>query len=414
MSVTAAIPALADLSLATSGRAPVEILQRWAYGVRDAATAEALLQPFAVEGTAVASDTAGLSRMTRELELWEVVRIVSLPKQIVHALGTAVGGRAIGRWVADNTLMFYPPSVAIATVLDAMNEAQARIAQSNPAKIGLCVHPGLFYELGEGLHGADARLCEVLAESHAGPGEILLTQRARDALAEQRVYAFRPRVDLAAAFETVVFSLVQGRRMADLVGTNVEYPHDFSPEAFRPLVAPGAPPDLASAMERVYASSLCDRAVLFVTRAQRPVAAGDLAAMLDGLLSDAIIESLARRLAPDEARVLVPASGITILVCSTVRTAFALATELRERAVGTSLPLQMGIDCGPILLFESHGAVTGVTGDAVNTASKLSEDVGEVHRIAVTTRALRELDPPPAGEPFAVTVSNVALTGVKV
>ena len=414
MSVTAAIPALADLSLATSGRVPLEVLQRWAYGVRDAATATALLQPFAVDGIAVASDTAGLSRMTREMELWEVVRIVSLPKQIVHALGTAVGGRAIGRWVADNTLMFYPPPVTVETVLDAMFEAQARIAAANPARIGLCVHPGRFYELGEGLHGADARLCEVLAESHAGPGEILLTERARDAIRDRGPYVLRPREDLAGAVDAVVFSLVTGRRLPALVGTNVEYPHDFSPEAFRPLVAPGAAADQASAKERVYASSLCDRAVLFVVREHRPRAAEDLAAMLDGLLLDAIVESLARRLAPNEARVLVPAAGITILVCGTVRTAFALAVEVRERAVRTGLPLRLGIDSGPILLFESGGAVLGVTGDAVNTASKLSEDVGEVHRIALTTRALRGLDPPPAGEPFAVTVSNVTLTGVKV
>jgi hypothetical protein len=63
------IPALADLTQDIAGRVPVELLHSWASGAQDRLTAEALLEPFRLEGTVVASDTSGLSRMTHERDL---------------------------------------------------------------------------------------------------------------------------------------------------------------------------------------------------------------------------------------------------------------------------------------------------------------------------------------------------------
>src|ERR1044071_1724090 len=113
MAETKIIPALADLTQDIAGPVPVQLLQDWASGQQDVAAAQALLDPFRIEGTVVASDTAGLSKLTESKELVEVISLISRPKEIVHALGVEVGGRPIGVWIADNTEMYYPAKVAV-------------------------------------------------------------------------------------------------------------------------------------------------------------------------------------------------------------------------------------------------------------------------------------------------------------
>src|SRR6187402_792191 len=102
------IPALADLTQDIAGPVPLDLLYSWATGEQDDARAEELLAPFRVEGTVVSTDTSGLSRMTTERDLLDVLCLISEPKQIVHSIGLEIGGRPIGLWVADNTQMFYP------------------------------------------------------------------------------------------------------------------------------------------------------------------------------------------------------------------------------------------------------------------------------------------------------------------
>src|SRR5262245_31757159 len=112
-----AIPALADVTQDIAGAAPLGLLQDWGSGKADLASAEALLRPFQIAGTVVASDTSGLTRLTRELDLLDVLRLISRPKEILHAVGVAVGGRAVGRWVADNTEMYYSTAVPVDVVV---------------------------------------------------------------------------------------------------------------------------------------------------------------------------------------------------------------------------------------------------------------------------------------------------------
>lgn len=58
------IPALADLRQDIAGPLPVELLQNWASGTQDLATAEQLLERFRLGGYVASTDTSGLSRMT--------------------------------------------------------------------------------------------------------------------------------------------------------------------------------------------------------------------------------------------------------------------------------------------------------------------------------------------------------------
>jgi hypothetical protein len=159
-----------------AGPVPVQLLRDWAAGRQDLAAAKALLTSFCVQGSVVASDTSGLSRMMQEMDLLEALSLISRPKEMIHALGREIGGRPIGAWVADNTEMFYGEDLDAETIVEAMAEVQARIQESRAVQVGMCIHAGSFYEIGGGLYGSDADTVEYLAEHVAGAGEILLTE----------------------------------------------------------------------------------------------------------------------------------------------------------------------------------------------------------------------------------------------
>jgi hypothetical protein len=408
-----AIPALADVTQDLAGPVPLGLLQDWGSGKADLASAEALLRPFQLAGTVVASDSSGLTRLTRELDLIDVLRLVSRPKEILHAVGTAVGGRAVGRWVADNTQMYYPAAVPLSVVLDAMSEAQCRIAGGTRVRVGLCVHPGLFYEIGGTLYGHDATLVEGLAEHHAGPGEILLTREAVAGLPDAAPYALRARDDLPAYHATGVFALGEARRLPDLAAADPRYPHPFTDEFFESLLALDVQPDPVPVKERLYARYQRERAVALVARERAPDAGNDdLTALLDDLVTNTCLDAIVRETAGRGGPIVTSGGGLALLAYDTAGEALEFARAARARAADNGIPVRIGIDHGPVLLFETPDGSRSVAGDPINIASKIAEDAGLAGRISLTTRAAAQLAAVPAGEPFRVTVSSVMLTGI--
>lgn len=412
MSAPRAIPALADLTQVSAGPLPLRLLHDWASGRRDLAAARALPEAFEIRGTVVASDTSGLSRLTRERDLLDVLRLVSRPQEIVHAVGRAIGGRAVGRWVADNTLMYYPPAVPIPRLLAALVETLHRIRARSPVSVGMCAHPGVFYEIGGVLYGPDAELVDSLAEHAAGPEEILLTGEAAAGL-DPALFPVRPRQDLRAPGAPAVFTLVTGPRLPDLVATDIRYPHPYTDEFFEMLLAldagTPAPADPAALGAR-YAR---EAAVVFVARERRPRPVPDLAALLDDLTGNALVDAIVRRAPGGGATLVQSTGGCAVLTFAGVAEALEWSRQVRARAGESGIPVRVGIDAGRIFLFEREDGSVGIAGDPVNTASKISEDAGEVGAISLTARAAARLPALPAGEPFRLTVSNVLITGLR-
>src|SRR5688500_14179248 len=174
MALPRVMPALADLTQDIAGRLPLDLLRTWGEGAQEVGAAEELLSAFKMSVAVESTDTAGLSKMTGERDLLDLLALISGGKSVVHRMGTTVGGRAIGTWVADNTQLYYPDDVALRDVLQAMAGVQCRIADDGFPGLGMCVHRGAFYEIGGGLYGPDAHLVETIAEHHARAGEILV------------------------------------------------------------------------------------------------------------------------------------------------------------------------------------------------------------------------------------------------
>jgi hypothetical protein len=129
-------PSLADGPSDVSTNFPPDLLAAWASSARTPEEHLRLLAPYRVQGTFVFSDSAGLSKLAKSRPLVEVLKLISEPKEVVFKYGSAIGGVPIGTWVADNTQMFYPATVPVATVVAQMLAAQQALSGLT-VKIGI-------------------------------------------------------------------------------------------------------------------------------------------------------------------------------------------------------------------------------------------------------------------------------------
>jgi hypothetical protein len=410
---TRTIPALADVAKDISGPLPVGLLDDWAaLPERSHEAARLLLAPFRREGTVVSSDTAGLTKMTQERELLDVIWLVSEPMQLLYAVGTAIGGHAVGVWEADNTEILYPPELPVDTVVDAMLEAQARIAERTKVKVGICVHAGVFYEIGGGLFGGDAQLAEELAENYAAGAEILVTNAVAQRLVLPGEYTLTRRADLDAVHAPGTFSVRSARRMASLREASGHYPHPFPPSFFAMLGNPA----LRAAAARATASGgaqMIERFVVFLARKGAARSQEDLASVLDELLINERMNGVVEESLSGSALLAETTGGLCIVVFERGGEAVDFARAVRERFREQSLPVSVGIDCGPVLLFpKGSGRAGTIAGDPINLSSKISEDLGEAGRIRITARAAEGLVGLEGAERFEATISGVQIRGL--
>jgi class 3 adenylate cyclase len=273
----------------------------------------------------------------------------------------------------------------------------------------MCIHTGGFYEIGGGLYGPDADAVEHLAEDYARGGEILVTQQVRSELPAGD-FSFVERNDLQAVFQPGVHTIGRANGRPDLHEKRIDYPHAFTDEFIGMLHAIDEAPDQDEAIRNIYTRYLRAVAVVFLAR-HRPKTEKDVASMLDDLLTNALLETIVREQKPGSHLVMCGGS-IGLLVFDDVGEAIDFASSIRSAFVRNDLPVKIGVDYGAILFFERPDGSRNLVGDPVNVSSKISEDVGQPGRIALTDRAARLL---PGelfnAEPFQATISNVGLSG---
>jgi hypothetical protein len=301
--------------------------------------------------------------------------------------------------------------VAPGVLLDAVAETQARITESCDVGIGMAVHYGEFYDIGGGLYGRDADMVERLAEHDARSGEVLVTAAMVDRVAHGADARFTPARDLQTVDESRVFRFATSARMAGLAVTAVRYPHPFPEEFFSRLSALGTAPDREAAKQAIYEQYLRDRVIVFLSVEREP-SAGGLGTLLDDLVINAVMETVIGRLPGAAAHVTGIGGGIAILAFEQADEAVDLAITLRALFMQNAMMVKIGIDRGPVLFFANSRGRSGITGDPVNIASKISEDAGAVGRINITARAAAAMTHLPPCNPFQTTISGVTLAGV--
>ena len=175
-------PGYFDLPADAGQTLPLDIIAAWTHSAQTREVARALLGPFTRRGIVVCSDTTGLTRLSQERSLIEILAMVSRPKELVHACGTAIGGTALGTWAADNSQMFYADGIPPRDVVGMLLVLLERVAAECEVGIGICAHAGEFYELGKAIYGPDADLVDSVAEDKTTAGELVITESLRHRL----------------------------------------------------------------------------------------------------------------------------------------------------------------------------------------------------------------------------------------
>jgi class 3 adenylate cyclase len=377
-------PGFFDLPQGAGETLPVEIIDRWTRATQTAETARAILAPHTLRGVVVSSDSSGLTKLSRERVLVEILAMISRPKELVHAWGTAIGGRALGVWAADNTQMFYPPDVEAARLVGAMLSAVDQVTKECEISIGLCAHRGEFFVLGGGVYGPDADRVEVVAEDHTSGGELLITDTLADALATPGDFALAARDDLAREFGRIL-RVTTGPRVVDVTPSNFDYPAPFTTGFFEEISS-YTRSGRASRMPR---PEYDDAAVVLIEREREETDVPEVAVLNDLALSAAMKRIGAGLLADLDGTEIKTSGLISIFVFPQCAAAVTFAQGFRAALKEQGIDCRIGIDTGQVLLFELGAGARDIAGSPVNVASKLAQDVGEFGKIYVSDAAAK-------------------------
>ncbi len=399
-------PGFFDLSPDAGRDLPLDIIAAWTRSDQSVRAAAALLAPCTLRGIVVSSDAAGLTRLTQERSLIEILAMVSRPKELVHAHGRAIGGTPLGVWAADNTLMFYPEGVSADRVMGMLLGLVDKVRSDCEVGIGLCAHRGAFFELGKGIYGPDADRVESVAEDYTGAGELLVTGEVATALTEPG-FKLSPRGDLRAAFGDL-YRVDDGPRLGGLELSDFHYPLPFTNEFYGGLVE----------FQRTRRTSLVPRpayreaAVLVVETEREDIDVPEVAALNDLALA-AAVKRLGQRLTVELAGIEVKSgTGLSIYLFDEPSHGAEFAKRLRETLAAEGVQLRMGMDVGRVLLFELGAGLMDIAGSPVNVASKLAQDVGRYGVIQLTKEAARRAGIVDTGPARTVQVSGVTIETV--
>ncbi|MCO4746160.1 MAG: hypothetical protein KC912_15290 [Proteobacteria bacterium] len=396
------IPALLDLSEDIAAGVPIGLAKAWASGERSPARAKELLEPYRVRGTLVRSDTPGLGDITERVSLTEALSMISRPKEVLHALGVLAGGRAVGRWVADNGVLFFPESVSPDRVLCAMLEVHRRY-EPGMAKLGLAIGSGEFYALKGGIYGADADAICMVGEDHTAPGETVMTKAFAAKLRSATAFGTTARDDLPG---WVRVDSGPGWPRAELVDRDYPAPYDDGlRQRLRELHAGRDDEEVLAEIELSY---LQPRTVLIIegTSLARDTSPEGL---LERLYGYAAIHRVVRFLVADDGVPHKVAGRYGIIAYNTPKEALAASAAVIPALRRRGVKVRMGMAAGDVLVFSMAHGQSEFAGEVIAKAARLA-GAAEVDGLILERSLALELGV--EGMPKVVDVSGVHLDAV--
>ncbi|MFE8600279.1 hypothetical protein [Archangium violaceum] len=390
---------LADLRQDIAGLIPAGLVLSWNGQEKTSARHEQLLAPFRKRGTLVSTDSAGLSTLTQRYSLAQVMKLVSEPKEVIHAYGTAIGGEAIGIWAADNSQMFFEETIAPSRVVAQMLAVQERVKVLR-VQVGMGIHTCECYRVGGGLFGEGADFIEAIAEDETSGGEIVVSGAVLECLPGGIRDAARVREDLRA--HGALWSLKDfSGRVEAVEGGDPHYPTPFDAAFFQRL--------RSMSMEELGKEAFPEyrktRTVVFVKVKHAP-----REFLLDSFTDMSLIDLTVRRIASSHGADVVKSNGtLAIVLFDEGREAVAFARDIIERNRVLGVEAHVGVARGEVYLFPLANGEREIAGNPVNVASKLAEDSGLEGVLVERSVSLGGLERD--GSPFQLTLSRVELTG---
>jgi class 3 adenylate cyclase len=270
--------------------------------------------------------------------------------------------------------------------------------------IGMAAHTGEFFALGGGVHGPDADRVEELAESHAEPGALLVTDTFAARLPPGHGFELTPVHGLPSALGNV-FRVVNGPALGGLDISDIEYPAPYSSD-FSSGLARYVRTRRDSVMPRRAYEELV---VVYIAREPEDADVPEVA-VLNDLALTAAMKRIGLELLGDAVGEEVKNSGrIGIYTFAECAPAIAFARNFRDALATQGIQSRIGIDIGLVLVFDMGNGEREIAGFPVNVASKLAEDVGEFGMIQVSEAVAKRGSAPRARPTRALKVSGVEL-----
>jgi len=400
-------PGLFDGAQDITGGFPAKLVERWLESDQSHDDALSLLAPHRVVGFNVVSDSAGLTRLTREHGLLEILALINQPKEAVYRVGTAIGGSGVGIWAADNTQMFYPEQLATELLLAALLTIQDEVKRRCHINIGLAAHFGEFYSVARGLYGEQSDAIEEFAENSTAGGEIAISQAVRDRLGADARFELIGRDGVWPTLGAV-YTVVDGPRLADLPDRGGHYPIPYSEEFYADLVAlEGRLGDLAFAQELTDKYTR-ERVVVLIERESEAADSHEIGLLNNLALSAMMKDAGLRHLEEEHGEEIKVAGGVGIYTFEEAARALEFAEMFRRELSGDGIHCRIGVDAGPVLSFALAGGGCDIAGNPVNVASKLAQERGRWGKIYISDRVYEHVDVR-GYEPITYTASGVEL-----
>lgn len=398
---------MADLRQEFAGTVPVEVIKAWEVSTKQSHDQNEILRPFEREGYYVTTDSAGLSRLTAERTLIEVMRLVSEPKEIIFEHGRAIGGRGVGIWAADNSAMFYDAGrVSADQLVEKMAAAQKRI-HSGPLQIGMGIHRGKFWELGMSLFGEQADLVEHISEEFTEGQEIVLSETVRSELQSDWHGLLTLREDLTG-FKTPFYHLNYDE-MTLWEGFDSGLMQSPKPENFYPFPFSS---DFFLAMKRnnqAELESFYKNKVVIMIKNYHHKERLLLQELTDWVVVNAVWMEIAQKY---DVEVVKSNGDLGIFVADRDSEAVEFAEDLLLSSRSGNDRVSIGLCRGDVLLFKLDGdAGKDIAGGAVNIASKISEDVEGNDTFYVESSVQIPSHHLSKFESFAIEKSKVVIAG---
>jgi class 3 adenylate cyclase len=401
-------PALFDITQDIIGDLPLTLINKWLLSEQTQQATLELLEPYKVKGYSVSSDSAGLTKLSKQKNLLEILALVNQPKEIVYGIGTAIGGEGVGIWAADNTQMFYPASVKPETLLSALLTIQHEISQRCQIKIGLGAHYGEFYYINGGLYGLEADVIEEIAENETEGGEIVISQGFYELLPENHSFTITQRGETITEIGKI-FRVVDGTKLREVPPANPQYPIPYSPEFYADLLTYISRLDDVEFGKSLADKYLQNKVVLLIERENAEAESHELSIFTNFARSTQLKDTGLKLLENHNGIEVKVVGSIGIYVFDEANTAINFAQALRQELAVQNIASRIGIDAGLILLFNLANGGRDIAGSPINVASKMAQDKGKFGKLYLSSIIKTLVDVSQFTE-ITYTVSGVELT----
>lgn len=401
-------PSLFDITQDIIGTLPLKLIAKWMESEQTQEVAQQLLEPYKVKGYSVSSDSVGLTKLTQQKGLLEILAIINQPKEILYGFGIALGGYSVGIWAADNTQMFYPASVNSETLLSALLTIQREISKNCQIQIGIGAHYGDFYYINGGLYGLEADTIEEITENETEGGEIVISQGFYEQLPSNHNFTLSQRDEVKTIIGNI-FRVLDGPILADVPPGNKQYPIPYSEGFYAELIA-----DQNRQNDPIFCQLLADKylqnkVVVLIERENKDAADCEVF-MFTNLAFSAKMKDIGLRLLDqingEEIKVI---GSLGIYTFNEATAAFNFAQAFRYELAAQDIASRIGIDAGVVLISDLAVGGKDIAGMPVNIASKMAQDQGKFGKVYVNS-TIKDLVDVSQFTEITYTVSGVEIT----